>query len=277
MKLEPKQVAVITGGASGIGLALARALGDRGLSLALLDVEAAALEAALADLRGRGCAAEAWCCDVADAAAVQRVATEVQQRFMTVDLLINNAGVGGLLGPLWDSNPQDWRWVLGVNVEGVVNGIRSFLPRMLRHGRGHVVNVASLAGLVAPPFMGAYGASKAAVVGLSESLAHELAIIGAGIRVSAVCPGVVESRIGESHRNRPAELQAENRTPPEQLARIRAAFDAMMAVKMPADVFARKVLAGIEADEAYILTHPETHPQIAARLALIGQAAAQAA
>ena len=277
MKLESKQVAVITGGASGIGLALARALGARGLSLALLDVEDAALATAVAALRGDGCMVEAWRCDVADAAAMQAVAAEVQQRFMTVDLLVNNAGVGGLLGPLWDSNPQDWRWVLGVNVDGVVNGIRSFLPRMLRHGRGHVVNVASLAGLVAPPFMGAYGASKYAVVGLSESLAHELAIIGSGIRVSVVCPGVVESRIAESHRNRPADLQAESRTPPDQLARIRAAFDAMMAVKMPADVFAQKVLAGIEADEAYILTHPENRPQIAARLAMIEQAAARAA
>lgn len=285
MKIETGQVAVITGGASGIGFALAKALLARGVSIALVDIEAPALNAAAEELGeelgGAGSVA-AFTADVSDAATMTALAHEVASRFGGVDLLVNNAGVGGLLGPIWDSHPNDWPWVFGVNVFGVVNGLRAFLPGMLareRAGRtaGHVLNVASLAGLTAPPFLTAYTASKHAVVGLSESLAQELAIVQSRIRVSTVCPGVVRSRIKESVRNRPQALAGASRTPPEMLARIEAAFAAQMQNPMEGDDFAARVLAGIEANEPLILTHPAENPHALARLEGVRAAVARQA
>jgi NAD(P)-dependent dehydrogenase (short-subunit alcohol dehydrogenase family) len=287
MKLIPGQVAVITGGASGIGLALARACAARGLHLALLDVERPALEAAAAGLRDAGYKVEALACDVSDAAAMQAAANEILSRCNRVDLLVNNAGVGGSLGPQWLSQPQDWQWVFNVNVFGVANGIRAFLPAMLAQkdaaGQprpGHVVNIASIAGLTAPPFLSAYVAAKHAVMGMTEALAVELSYVAPQIRVSAVCPGGVQTNIMRSERNRPAELKVEPRTPPEMLAKIRAAFEKLMADPMPADDLARIVLAGIERDEALIITHADHAADALARaerVAAAAQAAAAAA
>lgn len=286
MKIETGQVAVITGGASGIGFALAQALLARGMQIALVDIEAPALEAAAKELgeelgaQQPGGNVAAFTADVSDAATMTALANEVASRFGGVDLLVNNAGVGGLLGPIWDSHPNDWPWVFGVNVFGVVNGLRAFLPGMLAreragHSAGHVLNVASLAGLTAPPFLTAYTASKHAVVGLSESLAQELAIVQSRIRVSTVCPGVVRSRIKESGRNRPPALAGQSRTPPEMLARIEAAFAAQMQNPMEGDVFAARVLAGIEANEPLILTHPAENAHALARLEYVRAAVAR--
>lgn len=299
MKLAPGQVAVITGGASGIGLALARQLAQRGLHLALLDVERAALEAAAEELRAittawGGTRVEALVCDVSDAAAMQAAASEILARCNRVDLLVNNAGVGGSLGPQWLSQPQDWQWVFNVNVFGVANGIRAFLPAMLQAkdapdkdgaekdnaGQprpGHVVNVASIAGLTAPPFLSAYVAAKHAVMGMTEALAVELSYMAPQIRVSAVCPGGVQTNIMQSERNRPADLNVQPRTPPEMLAKIRATFAQLMANPMPADELARIVLAGIERDEALILTHADHAGDAAARAERVLQAARTAA
>ena len=277
MKLQNGQVAVVTGAASGIGFAMAAALGARGLTVMLADVEAGALDAARASLASGGLPVHAHVCDVADAAAVDELARTAIGRCGKVDLLINNAGVGGRLGPLWDSQPGDWAWTFGVNVFGVVNGIRSFLPAMLQRRTGHVVNVASLAGLTAPPFLGPYVASKHAVVGLSESLAAELAMAGSPIRVSVVCPGHVQSRIAESDRNRPAAFAAASRTAPEVMARISAGFAAALGEPMAAADLASRVLAGIEQDAFLILTHPELVGQVRARLATVDRATRNAA
>lgn len=289
MKIETGQVAVITGGASGIGFALAKALLARGVQVALVDIEAPALQAAADELAAMqpGGSIAAFTADVSDAATMTSLAHEVASRFGGVDLLVNNAGVGGQLGPVWDSHPNDWPWVFGVNVFGVVNGLRAFLPLMLARERagqhspgdasGHVLNVASLAGLTAPPFLTAYTASKHAVVGLSESLAQELGIVQSRICVSAVCPGVVRSRIQQSERNRPAVLAGQSRTPPEMLARIEAAFAAQMENPMEGDDFAARVLAGIEANEPLILTHPEQNPHALARLEGVRAAVARQA
>ncbi|HEX9326637.1 MAG TPA: SDR family NAD(P)-dependent oxidoreductase [Reyranella sp.] len=277
MKLQNGQLAVVTGAASGIGFALAEALGARGLTVVLADVEAAALEAAKATLDARGFAVEAHVCDVADATAMDGLARAVLAHFDRVDLLVNNAGVGGRLGPLWDSQPGDWAWTFGVNVFGVANGVRSFLPSMLRQSAGHVVNVSSLAGLAGAPFLGPYVASKHAVVGLSESLAAELAMAGSAIRVSVVCPGHVRSRISESDRNRPAGFAAVSRTPPDVLARIRAGFDQALGAPMAPDDLANRVLAGIENDEFLIFTRPELNGQVRARLAAVDRATRDAA
>lgn len=287
MKLTPGQVAVITGAASGIGFALAKALAQRGLHLALLDIERPALEAAAAELRALATPfgsprVEALACDVGDAAAMQAAASEIVSRCNRIDLLINNAGVGGSLGPLWLSQPQDWQWVMNVNVFGVANGIRAFVPEMLKQpGRpAHVVNVASIAGLTAPPFLSPYVAAKHAVVGMSESLAVELQYMGPQVRVSVVCPGGVQSRIMHSERNRPDALKTASRTPPELLAKLQATFAELMRNPMPADELAGRVLAGVERDDFYILSHADHAPEAQARaerVAAAAQAAQQAA
>ena len=267
MKLAHGQVAVVTGAANGIGFALAEALCKRGLSVMLADVENGALEAAQQRLSQSGHSVAAHATDVTDPSAVQRLAAATVDRFRHVDLLVCNAGVGGSLGPIWTSDPKDWTWTFGVNVFGVVHSLQAFLPAMVARGQGHVVNVASLAGLTSPPFLAPYVASKHAVVALSESLAGELAAANCPIKVSVLCPGMVQSRIIESERNRPAALQAESKTPPQVLERLRAAFVARMVAPMPAPELADKAIAGIEQDDFLILTHPQSNPDILTRLA----------
>jgi NAD(P)-dependent dehydrogenase (short-subunit alcohol dehydrogenase family) len=272
MKLATGQVAVVTGAASGIGLALARAFCERGLAVALLDIEKPALDDAARTLRNDGHDVEPFVCDVADAEAVTHVAGLVTRRFGKVDVLVNNAGVGGMLAPLWLSHPNDWNWAFGVNVHGVVNGVRAFLPNMIAQGSGHVINTASLAGLTAPPFLSTYVASKHAVVGLSESLAAELAITGSPVKVSVVCPGMVTSQILTSERNRPQALQAGNSTPPALMARLREGMANAMGEPMPSDDFAKRVIDGIERNDFYVLTHPNDNDAISRRLGSIEQA-----
>ncbi len=266
MKLLNGQVAVVTGAASGIGFALAEALCERGLGVMLADVEESALEAARRRLTEAGYTVGAHRTDVADFSAVQGLAAAAVDRFGQVDLLVNNAGVGSSLSPIWATDPKDWTWTLGVNLFGVVNALQTILPAMVARGQGHVVNVASLAGLTSPPFMATYVASKHAVVALSESLAGELAAVGSPIKVSVVCPGLVQTRIFESERNRPAQLKAASKTPPELLARIRSAFAEGMGTPMPTSELAGKVIAGIERDDFLILTHPHHNPDVLARL-----------
>jgi NAD(P)-dependent dehydrogenase (short-subunit alcohol dehydrogenase family) len=267
MKLASGQVAVVTGAASGIGLALAEHLCRRGMSVMLADVESIALEEARLQLSGSGFSVGAHCADLADPSAVAGLADAAVRQFRHVDLLVNNAGVGGTMGPIWTSDPKDWAWTFGVNLFGVVNSLQAFLPAMIARGQGHVVNVASLAGLTSPPFMAPYIASKHAVVALSESLAAELAIVNSSIKVSVVCPGMVQTRIFESERNRPAQFQAVSKTPPQMLARIRSAFSERATNPMPAAELADKVIAGIEQDEFLILTHPDHNKDILGRLA----------
>ncbi len=255
MRLKPGQIAVVTGAASGIGLALCKALLAAGLTVCMLDVEGVALDRAAAKLGG---VADTYACDVSDPAAVSRAADDILRRHGHVDLLVNNAGVGGRLSPMWDSAPQDWQWVFGVNVFGVVNGIRAFVPAMLARGEGHVVNVASMAGLTAPPFLGTYVASKHAVVGLTESLAAEFATVGSPLKASVVCPGNIESRIREGDRNRPAALAGRPATDPAMLSRLEAVFDGILQQgRITADEGVARILAGIERDDLHILTHPD--------------------
>ena len=257
MQLLEGQVAVITGGASGLGLALAETLAKRGLFLCLLDVEADALAAAAEALRNAGAVVLTEVVDVSDAGEFARAAEVVSARFGAPDLLVNNAGVGGLLGPIWSAPAEDWAWVLGVNLMGVANGVRAFVPDMLRRGSGHVLNLASLAGLTSPPFLAPYATSKHAVVALSESLAAELAAIGSGVRVSVACPGNVVSRIHEADRNRPAAYCTTAGADAGLLALIRPVFDEVMRRGMlQAGEAASRIVAGVERDDFYILTHP---------------------
>ncbi len=265
MKLQEKDVAVVTGAASGIGLALCRALAARGLRIVMADIEGLALVLAADDLRALGAEVEAIEVDVADLGSVQSLERKAVERFGRVDLLCNNAGVGGALGPIWDLDPNDWAWTLGVNLMGVVHGFKAFLPGMARRGRGHVVNTSSLAGLTAPPFLSPYVATKHAVVAISETTATELAALRIPVGVSVLCPGVVESRIVNSERNRPAHLGATSSPDPALLAAIRAAFDQMVTDPMDANEFARRVIKGVEAECLHILTHPQNAVEILER------------
>jgi NAD(P)-dependent dehydrogenase (short-subunit alcohol dehydrogenase family) len=233
MNLDAGQVAVVTGAASGIGRALAHALAARGLSIVALDVEEPPLATVADELRARGAPVLARRCDVTDAAGFMDIRDEVRERFGRVDVLCNNAGVVGPRRPTWEQRPQDWQWIVDVNLYGVVNGLAAFLPGMVAAGRGHIVNVASISGLAPIPDGGnaPYAASKYAVVGLSETLALELAERAPGIGVTVVCPGRVSTRIREAERNRPAALRDRdhdgrpaqfadtNSTAPEEAAR----------------------------------------------------------
>lgn len=200
-----EMTAVVTGAASGIGFGLARRCHERGMNIAMLDVEGDALESASTSIADPGRILP-LVVDTADAAAMEAAAASVSERFGSVHLLCNNAGVS-ISGPLWGMTDQDFRWVLGVNIMGVENGIRAFLPRMLQSGEhGHVVNTSSLAGLTPMSNAGLYSATKAAVVALSEVLFHDLRKLEAKIGVSVLCPGLVNTAILRSERNRPAEI-----------------------------------------------------------------------
>lgn len=202
------RVAIVTGGASGLGFAIAGRLGAEGARVVLVDVEAPALERAQAELAERGMDVRAHRADVSDPEAVEALAERVFGELGTVHLLVNNAGVGGVRAqPLWQKPLEEWRWILGVNLFGVVHGVRSFVPRMLERGEpGHVVNTASVAGV---SFAGGiYAASKHAVVSLSESLYRQLRTAGAPIGVSVLCPGLVRTQIWNASRNVPEDLAA---------------------------------------------------------------------
>ena len=200
-ELEGK-VAVVTGAASGIGLALATRLAAEGMQLVLGDVEAPALDAAASALRDGGAEVEAVVTDVSVAGDVDALGRAAIDRFGALHLAVNNAGVSGG-GLSWEIPLETWDWILGVNLRGVIHGLRAFVPRIIESGGGHVVNTASMAGLTSPPFMGPYNVSKHGVVTLSETLYQELQLTHPEVGVTVVCPGWVRTRIHEADRNRP--------------------------------------------------------------------------
>ncbi len=247
------RVAVITGGASGIGRALAERCAADGMHVVIADVEEAALDAAVAELGVTGALT-----DVSDASSVQALADLVRERFGRVDLLCNNAGVGGG-GDIVDLQLADWQWVLGVNLWGVIHGLHAFLPQLLANAAGaHVVNTASMAGLAAFPGAAPYCASKFAVVGISETLQQELRQQGADVGVSVLCPGFVRTNIFTSQRNRPEALRSANRPP---LAAARAVNDQMIrvveATAIAPEVVADAVLDAVRARRFWVFTHPD--------------------
>src|SRR5580704_6437907 len=199
------KVAVITGGASGIGKAVAARAAAEGMKIVVADIEEGPLKEAEAEISSTGADVLGVVADVSDAASVRDVRDRALDRFGAVHLVHNNAGIG-LGGPIWEVSEQDWRWILGVNLWGVVHGIATFVPLLLEQGEGHIVNTASVAGLIVAPFLGPYNATKQAVVAISETLFKDLQSVGApmGVGVSVLCPGFVRTRIAESDRNRPA-------------------------------------------------------------------------
>jgi NAD(P)-dependent dehydrogenase (short-subunit alcohol dehydrogenase family) len=241
------KVAVVTGGGSGIGRALALGLAREGARVVLADVDEGAMDGVAREARSHGVDVLAVPTDVTELAQVQALADRAWTAFGAVHVLCNNAGVAAW-GGLEKATHRDWQWVLGVNLWGVIHGVEAFVPRMIAGGqRGHIVNTASMAGLIASQGLGVYNTSKYAVVGLSETLAKDLKPYGIG--VSVLCPMGVETRIRESERSRPSALRNEPgaiETPVELMGR-----------SLTPDIVAGMVLDAIRAGELYIITHDE--------------------
>ena len=245
------KVAVITGGASGIGLATARQFASSKMKLVLGDIEEGPLEAAVASLREQGADVVGVATDVTREGDVINLRETALTHFGGAHVIFNNAGVAA--GPAIGTPTKVWDWVLDVNLDGVIYGINAFVPLFLEQNEGHVVNTGSLAGLGGVPGMGAYCASKFAVVGISESLYHELVLSGKNVGVSALCPGFVKTRIFESQRNMPNELISYNEDPAARMI-ADIAQNAVQAGIDPAEV-ARRVEDAVVHNKFWILTH----------------------
>ncbi|WP_404711760.1 SDR family NAD(P)-dependent oxidoreductase [Sphingomonas sp. MMS24-J13] len=258
------KVGVVTGGASGIGKAIAAAMIAEGMNVVLADVEAGRLRAT-ADALG----AFAVVADVSKAEDVAALARAAVDRFGVVDVLCNNAGVGPM-APLADLTPGDWQWMLNVNLWGVIHGVTSFLPILHANPQGgHIVNTASMAGLMAVPSLTPYCASKYAVVGLSEAMAIELEAEGGRIGVSILCPGPVRSDLGRSTRNRPAELAG---ALTDVLLEDSVQFENEPIDWLSAEATADQVIRAIKLKQLYIITHPGMLAPVEGRHRAIEQA-----
>ena len=267
MKEFHGKVAVITGAASGFGREFARIAGELGMRLVLADVEHDPLEAVATELRANGSDVIAERVDVSRSTDIEHLAQRTIEQYGGVHLLFNNAGVGAGGGLIWESSVKDWEWVLGVNLWGVIHGVRCFVPIMLRQDcECHVVNTASAAGLISPQTMGVYNVSKHAVVTLSETLYHDLQLVNAKVGVSVLCPAFVNTGIANAERNRPPELR--NTAPPttSQLTAKRAAEQATSAGRLSAADVARITFEAIRGNRFYVVTHPRILQSVELRL-----------
>lgn len=260
--------AVITGAGSGFGLEVARLAAARGMNLVLVDVQADALERAAAEFSSVQVLARVV--DVAKAAPMEALAADVKARFGAPHFVFNNAGVGSG-GLVWENSLADWEWVLGVNLMGVVHGVRLFTPMMLEAAKadpayeGHIVNTASMAGLLAPPNMGIYNVSKHAVVSLTETLYQDLALVSDQVSASLLCPFFVPTGIGHSERNRPQSLEAQPLTASQKIGQ--AMTDkAVGSGKVTATDVAQKVFEAMASGQFYIYSHPQALGSVQVRM-----------
>ncbi|WER44455.1 SDR family oxidoreductase [Cupriavidus sp. WKF15] len=277
MKQFEGRVAVITGGASGFGKEFARTGAALGMKLVLADVQQDALDAAVAELRAQGADVIGVRTDVSRGEQVQALADAAMERFGQVNVLFNNAGVGAG-GLLWENSLKDWEWVLGVNLYGVIHGVRIFTPLMLAAAekdpdyQAHIVNTASMAGLLSPPAMGVYNVSKHAVVTLTETLYQDLGLVTEQVRCSVLCPYFVPTGINQSQRNRPADLA--NDAPPTRSQMVSQALTdkAVSSGKVTAEDVARKTFDAIREESFYIYSHPQALAPVQQRFEdIIGQ------
>ncbi len=268
MKEFRDKVAVVTGAASGIGRGLAERFAAEGMKVVLADIEEEALAATEREMRAKGATVLAVRTDVAKAADVEALADRTIAAFGAVHVVCNNAGVAAG-GPSWELTPADWQWVLGVNLWGVIHGIRVFVPIMLaQDSEGHVVNTASHAGLTSTPGLATYTTSKHAVVALSEVLYHELALRGAKVKVSVLCPMWVSTQIADSERNRPPELSnepAQEILTPEMEA-LRETLRQRVASGISTEEVADHVLNAIRDERFYVITHALTNRLVRLRM-----------
>ena len=262
MKQLKGKVAVVTGAASGLGRAMALAFADEGMSVALGDV--GDTSNVFAQIQAKGVAALSMKLDVSQGEQVEAFAAQVERDLGPAFLVCNNAGVSPL-GAAWEASVGDWQWILGVNLWGVIHGVRSFVPRLIKRNEGHVVNTASVAGIINPPGSGAYNVTKHAVVALSETLYHDLRERNSAVAVSVLCPAYVPTGIADSERNRPAGLSAAPKTQ-ETLAREAMLRKAVSSGRLSADDVARAVVQAVKDDRFYILTHPRIKGAIRARM-----------
>ena len=269
------KTAVLTGAGSGFGLECARIGAKLGMNLVLVDVQKDALDAAEAELKATGVQVMARLVNVSDASQMQALAHDVQATFGAPNFVFNNAGVGAG-GLIWENSQADWDWVLGVNLWGVVHGVRLFTPMMLEAAaqdpsfQGHIVNTASMAGLLTPPNMGIYNVSKHAVVALTETLYQDLKLVNDQVSASVLCPYFVPTGISQSHRNRPADLKAEKPTK-SQLIGQAMSDKAVGSGKVSATDVARMVFDAIAADQFYIYSHPQALGNVQSRMEAIVQ------
>ena len=265
MKDFAGKVAVITGAGSGFGREFAQLGAKMGCKLVLADVQADALAETVAQLEAAGAQVIAEVVDVSKANQVERLAQAAVKKFGTIDMAFNNAGVGSG-GLIWENSLKDWEWVMGVNVMGVVHGLHYFTPIMLAHGReGHIVNTASMAGLLNAQLMGVYNVSKHAVVSMTETLAHDLRVVNSKLGVSVLCPAFVPTGISQSHRNRPADLKSEMPVSESQIAAQKSSEKAVSSGKITAAQVAQQVFDAIRDDQFYVFTHPKIMPSVGLR------------
>ncbi|SCV01262.1 conserved hypothetical protein [Cupriavidus necator] len=277
MKDFSNKVAVITGGASGFGKEFAHLAADLGMKLVLADVQEDALDATVAEFKARNVPVIGLRTDVSRADQVQALADAAIEAFGQVNLLFNNAGVGAG-GLIWENSEKDWEWVLGVNLYGVVHGVRIFTPLMLAAAekdpayQGHIVNTASMAGLLSPPAMGVYNASKHAVVALTETLYQDLGLVTEQVRCSVLCPYFVPTGINQSQRNRPADLA--NQAPPTRSQLVSQALSdkAVGSGKVTAAEVAQLTFDAIRDESFYIYSHPQALAPVRQRFEdIVGQ------
>ena len=268
------RIAVITGAASGFGLETSRIAARAGMKVVMADVQADALEAAAREIAGLAAGGAADVLphrlDVSKAAEVDALAAATFERFGTPHFVFNNAGVGAG-GLVWENSLKDWDWVLGVNLMGVVHGVRAFTPRMLEAERrdpayrGHIVNTASMAGLLNPPNMGVYNVTKHAVVSLSETLYQDLALVSERVHAHVLCPFFVPTGIHKSDRNRPADMADEKPTR-SQLIGQAMSEKAVTSGKVSAAQVAQFVFDAMDANRFYIYSHPKALASVQTRL-----------
>lgn len=271
MKEFKGRIAVITGAASGFGLEASRRAAREGMKVVMADVQQDALEVAVDDVRKLGAKVIGFRLDVAKAAEVEALADATRAAFGVPHLVFNNAGVGGG-GLIWEHSARDWEWVLGVNVMGVAHGVRVFTPMMLEAAQadagfeGHIVNTASMAGLLAAPNMGVYNVSKHAVVALSETLYQDLRLVTERIGASVLCPYFVPTGIHRSERNRPDALRAGERPTKSQLIAQAMSDKAVTSGKVTAAQVAGLVFDAVREGRFYIYSHPKSLAMVQARL-----------
>ena len=262
MKELRGKVAAVTGAASGLGRAMALAFADEGMHVALGDV--ADTSDTFAQVEKRGVSAIAMKLDVSRAREVEAFAELIDRELGGAHLVCNNAGVSPL-GSAWEMSADDWHWIMGVNLWGVIHGVRSFAPRLIARDDGHIVNTASVAGIISPPGTAAYNVTKHAVVALSETLYHDLRERNSRVGVSVLCPAYVPTGIADSERNRPAGIEPSSKTK-ETIAREAMLRKAVSSGRLSADDVARAVVQAVKEDRFYVLTHPRIKGAIRARM-----------